>query len=328
MLRAWIGVILLGVAAVAPLRANDAIHPGTIWKDTQGETINAHGAGLLSDHGHTYWYGEIKGDGKTGNTAQVGVSVYRSDDLLHWTSFGVALAVSSDPASPIARGAIIERPKVLRRADGRYVMWFHLERAGRGYKDAMVGTAIADRAQGPFRFVAAFQPNGQQSRDMTLFKDDDGAAYLFYSSENNDVMHIARLTDDDLGVRDGFVRAFVGECYEAPAVFRSGTRYYFVGSTCTGWKPNAAHGAVADHPEGPWKEFGNPAQGADAALTFHSQSAYVLPLPNKPGQFIYIGDRWTPKNARDGRYIWLPLTVTQDRFRIQWRDAWSPSAPD
>jgi beta-xylosidase len=251
MMRGLIAVILIGVAAVAPLHANDAIHPGTIWKDTQGKIINAHGAGLLSDAGHTYWYGEIKGEGAQGNTAQVGVSVYRSDDLIHWTSFGVALAASGDPASPIARGAIIERPKVLRRADGRYVMWFHLERAGRGYKDATVGTAIADRPQGPFRFVGALQPNGQQSRDMTLFQDDDGAAYLFYSSENNDVMHIARLTDDYLGVRDDFQRAFVGACYEAPAVFRSGAHYYFLGSTCTGWKPNAAHGAVADRPEGP-----------------------------------------------------------------------------
>jgi hypothetical protein len=53
----------------------------------------------------------------------------------------------------------------------------------------------------------------------------------------------------------------------------------------------------------------------------------VLPLPNRPGQFIYIGDRWKPENPRDGRYIWLPLTVTQDRFRVEWRDAWSPSAP-
>ena len=217
-----------------------------------------------------YWYGEVKGEGANGNTAQVGVSAYRSTDLIHWDPLGVALAVDDDVNSPIAHGAIIERPKVLRRRDGRYVMWFHLERAGHGYKDAMVGVAESARPEGPFHFVKAFQPNGQQSRDMTLFQDDDGKAYVFYSSENNATMHVARLTDDEFGVRDGFARVFVGKCYEAPAVFKSSSHYFFVGSTCTGWRPNAAHGAVADSSLGLWREFGNLAKGENADLTFHS----------------------------------------------------------
>jgi hypothetical protein len=110
-------------------------------------------------------------------------------------------------------------------------------------------------------------------------------------------------------------------------VFRADGRYYFLGSECTGWKPNAAHGASAPSPLGPWTEFGNPAQGADAALTFHSQSAYVLPWPRRPGHFIYMGDRWNPRNAIDGRYVWLPLTLDGQGFRIDWRDAWSPAQP-
>lgn len=309
---------------VGTTRQTDTIHPGEVWKDTHGDTINAHGAGLLHDGNAWYWYGEIKGDGEHGNTAEVGVSAYRSTDLVHWSPLGVALAVSDDPASDIARGAIIERPKVIRRADGRFIMWFHLERAGHGYHDALIGVAEATTANGPFRFVRSFQPNGQQSRDMTLFQDDDGAGYVFYSSENNDSMHIARLTVDYLGVRDGFERAFVGDCYEAPSIFKSAGKYWFVGSTCTGWRPNAAHGAMADSPMGPWHEFGNPAVGDDADLTFHSQSAYVLPLPGQPGHFIYVGDRWKPEHPSDGRYIWLPLTVEGDRFRIDWSGSWNP----
>lgn len=319
----------LSACASAPPRnqGSGMIHPGQPWLDQQGRRINAHGAGLLQVGDATYWYGEIKGEGAEGNTAQVGVSVYRSHDLVHWQDLGVALAVSQRADSPIARGAIIERPKVLRRADGQYVMWFHLERAGHGYRDAMVGVALAGSPQGPFRFVRAFQPNGQQSRDMTLFQDDDGQAYLFYSSEDNDTLHITRLRPDRLGTEPDYSRAFAGECLEAPAVFKSSGRYFFVGSTCTGWKPNAAHGAVADSPLGPWRSFGNPAQGSDAALTFHSQSAYVLPLPGQPSRFVYIGDRWTPQHPIDGGYIWLPLTVEGERFRIDWRDAWNPHTP-
>lgn len=321
---------LIGMLLLVPLPggATDtqrAIVPGAVWRDTRGKPINAHGAGMLQSDGITYWYGEDKGDGAGGNVARTGISVYRSHDLLHWTSLGLALAVARHRHSDIASGAIIERPKVLYNASTHtYVMWFHLERSGHGYRDARVGVAIASRPAGPFRYLRSFRPNGQESRDMTLFQDTDGKAYVFYSSENNATMHVARLTDDYLGVRKGYRRIFVDACLEAPAVFKSGAHYFFIGSTCTGWKPNAAHGAVATDIEGPWHEFGNPAEGADAGLTFHSQSAYVLPWPGHAGQFIYIGDRWRPHDPADGRYIWLPLTVDGERFHMHWHERWSP----
>lgn len=70
--------------------------------------------------------------------------------------------------------------------------------------------------------------------------------------------------------------------------------------------------------------FGNPAEGTDAELTFHSQGAYVLPWHGHQGQFIYVGDRWRPQDPADGRYIWLPLTVEGERFHMRWRDRWAP----
>lgn len=36
------------------------INPGEIWLDTDGNPINAHGAGILFDKGIYYWYGEYK----------------------------------------------------------------------------------------------------------------------------------------------------------------------------------------------------------------------------------------------------------------------------
>jgi hypothetical protein len=47
----------------------------------------------------------------------------------------------------------------------------------------------------------------------------------------------------------------------------------------------------------------NPFVGADSETSFHSQSTYVLPVQGQTAQFIYIGDRWNPQNAIDGRYI-------------------------
>jgi len=322
---AWMLCLWPWVSSSAATTRVTARVPGAVWLDTQGHPINAHGGGMLRVGDTYYWYGEAKTDGPGGNTAHIGVSVYRSHDLLNWTAMGIALHVVSDPHSDITDGAIIERPKVIfNRTTHTYVMWFHLERRGRGYKDGLIGIATSRTPTGPFTYLHALHPNGHDSRDMTVFQDDDGKAYVFYSSEGNATMHIARLTDDYLGVRPQETRIFIDQCLEAPAVFKSGAHYFFVGSTCTGWKPNAAHGAVADHITGPWKAFGNPAKGPDAALTFHSQSTYVLPLPGQPGHFVYMGDRWNPAHPVDGRYIWLPLDVHGKRFTIRWEAAWRP----
>ena len=40
-------------------------------------------------------------------------------------------------------------------------------------------------------------------------QDDDGAAYIAYSSEKNRVMHVARLTDDYKGVVNQYLRTMV-----------------------------------------------------------------------------------------------------------------------
>ena len=44
--------------------ANNAIVPGEVWNDTDGNPINAHGGGILYHEGTYYWYGEYK-KGKT-----------------------------------------------------------------------------------------------------------------------------------------------------------------------------------------------------------------------------------------------------------------------
>lgn len=169
---------------------------------------------------------------------------------------------------------------------------------------------------------------GQQSRDMTLFVDDDGTAYHIYSSESNSVIHIAELTPDFLDYTGKWVRAFVGDKMEAPALFKKDGLYYFMASECTGWSPNPAHSAVAPSIWGPWTELGNPCVDAGAETTYRSQSTFIIPVQGKKDAFIYMGDRWRPDNAIDGRYIWLPIEFEDDRFIIRWRDTWDLSLFD
>lgn len=135
--------------------------PGKIWPDTKGEHINAHGGGIIKYGDTYYWYGENRP--LNGFTTEVGVGVYSSRDLMNWTDEGVALAVSTQSGSPIEKGCIMERPKVVyNKKTKKFVMLFHLELKGKGYAAAQVGFAVSDSPTGPFKFLRALRPNAKK----------------------------------------------------------------------------------------------------------------------------------------------------------------------
>ncbi len=278
-----------------------ALHFGERWLDTSGQFINAHSGGLLLHAGVYYWYGEFK-EGTTyvtaankswGGTRVVngGFSCYSSTNLRDWKFEGIALAPDQrNPESDLHCEKVMERPKVIYNAGTRkFVMWFHQDTAD--YLAARSGVAVSDTPTGPFDYLGSFRPNagvwpinateqdkqagttnklandfagGQMARDLTVFVDDDGMAYQFYSSEGNLTMHVSQLTDDYLKPAGKFARIFIGRSMEAPAVFKHDDKYYLLASDCTGWAPNAARSAVATNIFGPWKELGNPCRCADA----------------------------------------------------------------
>ena len=147
-------------AAETPIK-HTSFRPGEIWTDNNGAHINAHGGGILYDKGTYYWYGEHKVEGDAGNYAQVGVHCYSSKDLYNWKDEGIALkVVEGDHSHPIAKGCILERPKVVyNKKTGKYVMWFHLELKGKGYGSAYAGVATAAKPTGPFKFLKAGRVN-------------------------------------------------------------------------------------------------------------------------------------------------------------------------
>lgn len=360
--------LLLFVLNTPAQQKYNSFHPGEIWQDNNGVHINAHGGGITKLNNKYYWFGEHKIEGPRGNAAHVGVHCYSSTDLYNWKDEGIALkVVTDDPKHDIAAGCVLERPKVIyNKKTKTFVMWFHLELKGQGYKAAKAGVAISKNITGPYTFIKSVRPNagfwpsnaqylkdlpvpkeilngaterkglsndpdslnfvkrdfekGQMSRDMTLFVDDNGKAYHIYTSEENGTVQIAELSDDYFSHTGRYVRVFPGRYMEAPAIFKRNKKYYFIGSDCTGWDPNAARSAVANNILGPWKELSNPAAGADSATTFHSQSTYILQVDKK--NIIFMTDRWNPKNAIDGRYIWLPIDFDGDQMIIKWHDEW------
>jgi len=172
-------------------------------------------------------------------------------------------------------------------------------------------------------FVGRDFKDGQMARDMNLFVDDDKKAYLIYSSEENSTLHISLLSDDYLSTVGKWVRVFPGKYNEGAAMFKRKGKYYLFTSACTGWNPNPGRCAVANHIFGPWKELGNPCVDKDSETTYHSQSTYVLPVAGKKDAFIFMGDRWTPQNAIDGRYVWLPIEFRGDKPILKWYEEWN-----
>ena len=263
--------------------------PGEVWSDTEGNPINAHGGGILYYEGTYYWYGEYK-KGKTVlpewatwecyRTDVTGVSCYSSKDLLNWKFEGIVLpAVKDDPNHDLHPSKVLERPKVIyNKKTKKFVMWAHVESAD--YSKACAGVAVSDSPTGRFEYLGSFRPNNAMSRDQTVFVDDDGRAYQFYSSENNATMYISLLTDDYLKPSGRFTRNFINKSREAPAVFKHEGKYYMLSSGCTGWDPNVAELAVADSIMGEWKVI-NPCTGKDADKTFYAQSTYVQPVVGK-----------------------------------------------
>jgi hypothetical protein len=355
-----LGSLLAATILAAPqTHAQSPIRPGDVWADTDGKPINAHGGGVLYHEGTYYWYGELK-EGRTylpevnkswGGTRVIagGVSCYSSKNLTDWQNHGLALpSDAQNPMHDLACEKVIERPKVIYNAKTKtFVMWLHQDSPD--YAAARSGVATSATPTGPFRYLHSVRPNagswpqnatdsdkkanflardhkgGQMARDMTLFADDDGKAYHIYSSENNETLHIALLSDDYLKHTGTYARAFPGRKMEAPAMFKRKGKYYLIASGCTGWDPNPARSAVADHPLGPWTELPNPCRGEKADITFESQSTYVLQVVGKPDTYIAMFDRWKKWDLPDSRYVWLPITFNDKaQPEVHWQAAWTP----
>ena len=305
---------------------------GKVWLDTDGFPINAHGGGMLYHDGIYYWYGEIKGDStylldwvtswECWRADAGGVSCYSSTDLINWKSEGKALATQTDEKSDLHPSQVIERPKVIYNPEtGKFIMWLHIESPD--YEKAHAGVAISDSPTGPFVYLGSFKPNGQDSRDQTLFRDDDGRAFHICSSEWNKTLYISLLTEDYTKPSGIFTRNFIGQSREAPAVFKHRGKYYMITSGCTGWDPNKALYAVADSMLGSWTLMNNPCRGPGSESTFMAQSTFVFQVAGRPHNYFAMFDRWNKTDLARSGYIWLPVTFENDKMVIEWKEKFS-----
>ena len=195
-------LLVLIISAAAGTRS---IRSGQPWFDTEGNVIDAHGAGLLEHDGIYYWYGSRRTMNATGTQMDGGISLYSSTDLYNWKFESVLIhpfnctspAEASAPAASLGdypapackngNGLDLERPKVVQCGGpgGKFVMW--VRGTGYGNTPQLLGVLTADKPSGPFTFVSNASgsddpfhtvaagiknyPPGYQYADATLFQD-------------------------------------------------------------------------------------------------------------------------------------------------------------
>jgi hypothetical protein len=331
-----------GLCTESTPQRHTQFRPGQPWADTQGTHLNAHGFCILDFGGRHYWYGSHKIPGKTESEKnEAGVRCYVSDDLLNWQNAGLVLDVFAPGAHPeLANASILDRPKVIyHAATKKFILYFKLyppkSQGGKSGVDfAYVGVATATEPTGPFHYQGRFL--GGNSRfgtgDFTIFADTDGSIYHL-GVRKPDKVHVAgRMSDDGLRPAGDYVElAGVTLKTEAPALFRRGTKIYFLGSDSSGWAPNAARMFVADRVTGPYQNLGNPVRGLNPhnnlgpEKTFGGQSTFVYPVAGRRDAWIAMFDINVPQNPITSGYIWLPIEFEGDRPVIRWRDQWDLS---
>ncbi|KAF2016779.1 carbohydrate-binding module family 35 protein [Aaosphaeria arxii CBS 175.79] len=310
------------VSLLAAVVSAKYIVPGGRWRDTAGELVNAHAGCVTLDSNGTFWlFGEYKVQGQVEGG---GVSVYSSTDLATWEHHGLALEpIEGHPY--IAPKHIIQRPKVVYSEEtGKWHMHWHADDSK--YSLLLQGFATSDSPQGPYEFEGAISPLGNWSQDFGIFTDyKDGRSYSLYSNGDRREGRDVYLTAYDTAVQNltEVVHRFDKYDLEAPTIIQTEQSYYALMSHKTGYRPNNVVAFRADKLEGPWSQpwIVSPLN----TRTYNSQSGFSIRINGtEKTTYLYMGDQWDSNSLWESRYIWLPMTIDDEKkdLSVDWYDVY------
>jgi len=340
----------------------NAIRPGQIWLDTNGNRIQAHGGSVLFLDGIYYWYGENKE--KTDPAKGIwhwGVRCYASTDLYNWEDKGLIIPPEpNDETSSLHPSAFMDRPHIIyNKRTGKFVCWLKIMN-----KDSTQSETVltSDSILGPYVKVREnLRPLGMSAGDFDLAVADDGKAYYYFERVHSETI-CADLTDDYTNVT-GYYSTHFPHKYppyvrEATAHFWRNGIHYLLTSGTTGYLPNPSEVAIADTWHGPYRVLGDPHPGDISGTSFHSQISSVFKVQGKKDLYIACADRWLPnemhldykeyaamfekrfssglspeelahwnsymssENTAIADYVWLPFRFDGEMAYIDWLDEW------
>ena len=216
-------------------------------------------------------------------------------------------------------------PKILYNSKtNKWVLWFnYLPISGGGFSQSLYAVATSDIPQGPFQVIndnissLAWDNTG----DFSLFQDDNGDAYVIYTSHiqgynPSHLMSVEKLSDDYLtSLGKQFNSGFFGAAgVEAPTMFKRNGIYYAVFGSCCCYCQDGSAVTVytSSSPLGPYQTKNN--LGNEG----HAQQFNVLQYrTSESGGYGYLwqGDKWqsSPDGAKGHDFTyWTPMSFDQD----------------
>ncbi|MBO5262004.1 MAG: family 43 glycosylhydrolase [Clostridia bacterium] len=311
------------------------------WHDTDGNIINASDGGVIYANGRYHWYGmafrdlPFLGGPNGGQMTDVGVVMYESSDLLNWKYEGVILEVSADPESELFAPLRFERPKIIYNdKTGKYVLWCHFVKYpgnhGTGKGECEMGLAVCDAVNGKYEWLGYSRPIDENGwvRDMTVYKDIDGCAYLIYDRHTKDLkedrcLYVVKLSYDYLSFTNTYKRIDSAIWREAPVVAYKNGYYYIVTSGLTGWETNQAKAFRTKRLLDEWEDIGDPCVDDFTHTTFNTQGSNAFCVEGTDIQIIML-ERHNTSNFLKSSYVWLPIEFKENntvslRYKKEYR---------
>jgi hypothetical protein len=294
--------------------ATVTIVPGSVWNDTQGKVIQAHGEGVIKVADTYYWLGEDKTNGAPFQN----INCYSSTDLKNWTFVNNVL--KRQGSGDLGPNRIIERPHVIYNAStSQFVMYMHVDSSN--YTDRKAGVATSSTVCGSYTYRGSFKPLGHDSLDDTLFQDGT-TGYFLSEDRTNAKLQVYQLSDDYLTVAS-LVTSLPQ--FESPAVVKIDGTYFVFGSHLTGWSTNDNQYSTATSMTGPWSAWKSFAPSG--TNTCNSQTTFILPVVGSTSTaYVFLGDRWNSNNLTDSRYVWQPLTIKGTTVSMTCPTSWTLDA--
>jgi hypothetical protein len=312
---------------------NGALATGIAFMDTDGNSVNAHGGGIIQVGDTFYMHGEYFLSTTTDNNFN-GFSMYSSKDLATWKNEGIILPQqASGELGPNRKG---ERPHIIKcPATGEFVLYAHA--ASVDYQtDKEVVYATSTTVNGKYSYKGPLTNSSGTTAahsDMTAIVDGSQAYVITESG------HVYTLSSDcHSWLTDKTYSAVNGDSggVESPTLFKAGSTWYWIGSYKTGWRANNNFYSTAPAVTGPWTFQGfiapvtdtsttipagakNPPEWISDERTWLSQSTWVTPVVGCNGTtYVYWGDHWYANTdlTAQGRhndlatYVFQPLVFT------------------
>lgn len=321
---------------------NYGFKPSEDWYDDQSLLLQSNGGGITWDSSTSryYWVGMFLNSATApvsgGNDDEVlypGVWLYSSADLYVWRHEGELI----DRITSGIGSTYLERPHIIWNAStSKWVLFVHLRTATK------LLTATADAITGPYTVQSlTFDPDGLGVRDMNIFRDNDGTAYLIHTETTQQDVIICQLGSTYLtGCVGSTKTVYAGTHREAPVMFRRGSTYFVIASVANYYHSENTYDLeyiTSSAPLGTYSVSANlwatdpcPAGVCNA---FNGQSSFVLKVEGKTDAYFIGSDRWNVGGLclYCSRQVWQPLvfadaTTAQATSPASWDlTLWDPT---